>query len=528
MEKFNAVIYARYSSDKQTEQSIEGQIRYCTEYAKRCGYNIIGSYIDRAISGTSDRRPQFQKMIEDSKKKQFQYVIVWKLDRFSRNRYDSAIYKTKLKRNGVKVISATESLGEGDEAILVEAMLEAMAEVYSRQISHNAARGMRESALKGQTTGGQIPLGYRIENKFLVIDELQADIVRFIFNAYADGMTQTQICKECNERGYRTKSGKEFYTNALPFILRNRMYIGDYNFKGEIERSCPAIVDTDLFEKCQKRLDMNKKIRGQKKTEEVEFLLTGKLFCGMCGTTMVGDSGTSRNGAKHYYYTCRNKRKRQGCNKLSEKKDFLEWYVVEQTVKYVLDEKRRKYIAERIVNQYNQDFSKEKLDKLKRKIVTIDIELTNCAEALIRSKNESMVEKINQKAEQLEIQKQDTEIELAELQLTVDIQLTYDEVYEWLNNFCTGDLFDMDFRRRIIDVFINSVFLYDDKMIIYYNIKDSKQISYIEMLKETERIESDINTNCSDSLTNGEPKLKQSEQYCYLFVNGMFGLLVFR
>ena len=527
MEKSNAVIYARYSSDKQTEQSIDGQIRYCTEYAKRCGYNIIGSYIDRAISGTSDQRPQFQKMIEDSKKKQFQYIIVWKLDRFSRNRYHSAIYKTKLKKNGVKVISATESLGEGDESILLEAMLEAMAEMYSKQISQNASRGMRESALKGQTTGGNIPLGYRIENKFLVIDELQAGIVRFIFHSYASGMSQTEICKECNRKGYRTKNGKEFYTNALPFILQNRMYIGDYNFKGEIERSCPVIVDTDTFEKCQERLNRNKKMRGQKKTEEVEFLLTGKLFCGMCGTTMVGDSGTSRNGAKHYYYTCRNKRKRQGCKKLSEKKDFLEWYVVEQTVKYVLDEKRRPYIAQSIVNQYNKDFSKEKIDKLKRKLVTIDMELTRCAEALIKAKSDIMVDKINDKAEQLEIQKQDTEIELAELQLTADIQLTYDDVYEWLNRLCTGNLFDMDFRRRIIDIFINSVFLYDDKMVIYYNIKDSKQINGIEMLQETEQMIED-NTNGSDSYSNGEPNSKQSEQYCYIFVNGMFGLLIFR
>lgn len=501
---YKAVIYARYSSDKQTEQSIEGQIRYCTDYAKRCGYKIVGSYIDRAASGTSDRRPQFQNMIEDSKKKQFQYIIVWKLDRFSRNRYDSAIYKTKLKKCGVKVISATESLGEGDEAILLEAMLEAMAEVYSRQISQNASRGMRESAIKGQTTGGNIPLGYKIENKYLVVDERKADIVRFIFNEYASGKSQTEICKECNEKGYVTKNGKQFYTNALSSILKNKMYIGDYNFKGEIERNCPVIVDKETFNKCQERLERNKRIRGQKKTEEVEFLLTGKLFCGMCGTTMVGDSGTSRNGSKHYYYTCRNKRKHQGCKKLSEKKDFIEWYVVEQTVNYVLTDERRKYIAERIVGQYNKDFSKEKINRLKKKLVTIDIELNNCAEALIKSKSTSIIEKINNKAEQLEIQKEDTEIELAELQIATDIQITYDEVYEWLERFCKGDLFDIEFRKRIIDVFINSIFLYDDKVIIYYNIKGSKQISYIEMLEETEHIDVS-NMNGSDSFMNGEP-----------------------
>lgn len=504
MSQCNAVIYARYSSDKQTEQSIDGQLRYCSEYAKRCGYNIVGSYIDRAASGTNDRRPEFQRMIEDSRKGQFQYIIVWKLDRFARNRYDSAIYKTKLKKNGVRVISATESLGEGDESIILEAMLEAMAEVYSRQISHNAARGMRESALKGQTTGGNIPLGYKIEDKFLVIDELRADVVRFIFSEYAKGKTQTEICKECDKKGYRTKNGKQFYTNALPFILNNRMYIGDYTYKNEIPRSCPAIVDEETFNACQERLAKNKILRGQKKSETVDFILTGKLFCGMCGTTMVGDSGTSRNGTKHYYYTCRNRKKRKGCKKLSEKKDFLEWYIVEQTVKYVLSGERKRYIAKKVVEQYKSEFSFDTIKKLERKLVNIDIELNNCAEALINSRSSAVIEKINNKAEQLEIQKEDIEIELAKLKITNDVQITVEDVDKWLTSFCKGDLFDMEFRRRIIDVFINAVYLYDDKVIIYYNVKDSKQVSYIEMLADAEKLTSE-SLKCSDSIKQGEP-----------------------
>ena len=172
----NAVIYARYSSERQTEQSIEGQIRYCTQYADQHGYKIVDTYIDRAISGTSDNRPQFQKMISDSAKGQFRYIIVWKLDRFARNRYDSAIYKNKLKNNNVKVLSATEGIGEGDESIILEAVLEAMAETYSRQLSQNVRRGLKESALKCKSTGGTIPLGYKIDGGNLVIDEKTAPI----------------------------------------------------------------------------------------------------------------------------------------------------------------------------------------------------------------------------------------------------------------------------------------------------------------------------------------------------------------
>ncbi len=506
MNKSNAVIYARYSSDKQTEQSIEGQLRHCSEYAKRCGYTLVGSYIDRAASGTTDRREKFQQMIEDSRKGQFQYIIVWKLDRFARNRYDSALYKNKLKKDGVRVVSATESLGEGDESIILEAMLEAMAEVYSRQISHNTARGMRESALKGQTTGGNIPIGYKIENKFLIVDELRAEVVRFIFKEYANGKTQTQICKECKEKGYATKNGKQFSVNSIPTILKNRMYIGDYSFKGEIERSCPAIIDKEIFDKCQERLEKNKRIRGQKKSEDISFLLTGKLFCGLCGTTMIGDSGTSKNGNKYYYYTCRNRKSRKGCKKKSEKKEFLECYVVEQTVNYVLTDERRHYIAEKVVEQYQSEFSLDAIKKLERKLVNIDIEINNCAEALIKSRSTAVIEKINEKAEQLEVQKEDIEIELSKLQITRDIQFTVEDIEKWLENFCKGDLFDIEFRRRIIDVFINSIFLYDDKFVIYYNIKNSKQISYIEMLENTESLDNAETSECSDSSSQGVPK----------------------
>ncbi len=131
----NAVIYARFSSHAQNEQSIEGQLRICYEYAKREGLSVIEEYIDRALTGRSDDRPDFQRMISDARKKAFQYVIVYKLDRFTRNRYDSAIYKHKLKQCGVKVLSAMENIGDNPESIILEAVLEASAEYYSVDLS---------------------------------------------------------------------------------------------------------------------------------------------------------------------------------------------------------------------------------------------------------------------------------------------------------------------------------------------------------------------------------------------------------
>lgn len=192
----DVVIYARYSSEHQNEQSIEGQLRYCYEYAAHHGFRVVGEYIDRALSGTrADSRPDFQRMIADSRKRVFQYVLVWKLDRFARNRYDSAIYKNELKKNGVRVLSVTEGIGEGSESIILEAVLEAMAEEYSRQLSQNVRRGMNETAMKCNSVGGTIPLGYRVEGKKLVVEEKEAEIVRYIFQQYAAGVGKNPLSK---------------------------------------------------------------------------------------------------------------------------------------------------------------------------------------------------------------------------------------------------------------------------------------------------------------------------------------------
>lgn len=128
-----AVIYARYSSDSQTEQSIEGQMRICEEYAKKNNIVILDKYIDRAMTGTNDNRPDFQRMLKDSDSRTWNYVLVYKLDRFSRNKYEMAVHKKTLKDNGVRVISATEYIPDSPEAIILESMLEG----YEHSNGHN-------------------------------------------------------------------------------------------------------------------------------------------------------------------------------------------------------------------------------------------------------------------------------------------------------------------------------------------------------------------------------------------------------
>ncbi len=238
-----AVIYARYSSDNQREESIEGQLRDCMQYAEYNDIQIVGSYIDRALSAKTDNRPNFQKMIKDSAKRLFDVIIVWKLDRFARNRYDSAYYKNILKKNGVRVVSAKESISEGAEGIILESVLEGYAEYYSVELAEKVTRGMTDNALKAMSNGGITPLGYNLDDEqHLQIDESKAPFVREIFQRFADGEMIKTIIADMNARGVgmtvrmKKKPGKKPYTKPFGYnnvrrMLSNRKYIGEYRFK---------------------------------------------------------------------------------------------------------------------------------------------------------------------------------------------------------------------------------------------------------------------------------------------------------
>lgn len=480
--KSNAVIYARFSSHNQTEQSIEGQLRVCQEYAKREGYAVVGEYIDRAISGKTDDRPDFQRMISDSKKKAFQFVIVYKLDRFARNRYDSATYRHKLKVNGVKVLSAMENIGDNPESIILEAVLEASAEYYSVDLSQKIKRGSRDSAMKGQFLGGSVPFGYKAVDRHLVIDELKAPIIQYVFEQYAAGVPKARIIEEVNARGFRNDVGKPFGCTAFQTALHCEKYIGVMKWN-DVVGECPALVSKETFDRVQERIALNKRAAGKEKAD-IEYQLSGKMYCGMCGMTMIGVSGTSKTGDKHYYYACRGRRLSSGCKKANEKKDFIEWYVVEQTVEYVLTPNRMQEIATAVVAQYDSEFNSGKVRELERMIAKLNRDIDKYTDMLLDVPKAARA-KIYEKIELADMQKNDLEIDLSKLRIINGIRYTENDIVSWLKVFCDGDLFDPDFRRRIIDVFVNSVYLYDDRVIVFYNIRGGKQVSYIDMLEAT-------------------------------------------
>ena len=284
-----AVIYARYSSDSQTEQSIEGQLRVCKEFAERNGFIIVKEYIDRAMTGTNDKRPALQQMLYDSKDKGFNFVIVYKLDRFSRSRYDSSVNRAILLKNGVKLISATENISDAPEGILLDSVLVGLAEYYSVELSQKVKRGLKESRIKGQFTGGRTPYGYSVENLKITINETQANIVRLMFDEYLSGKKIKDIVVMLKDKGIKNGYGKDWSINSVSRVLRNENYKGVVYADDTVYTNIyPAILSEEIFDEVNDRLKVSKRTSAHHKTE-VNYLLSGKLICGKCGGLMTGD-----------------------------------------------------------------------------------------------------------------------------------------------------------------------------------------------------------------------------------------------
>lgn len=467
-----AVIYARYSSHSQTEQSIEGQMHACTAYAKAHDFTVVNTYIDRALTGKTDKRPEFQQMIKDSAKHSFDFVILYKIDRFARNRYDSAIYKAKLKKNGVKVLSAAESIPDGPEGIMLESLLEGMAEYFSADLSQKVIRGMKENAIKGLSLGGAIPYGYKTINKKFEIDPIQAPTIKYIFTEYANGTAIKEICNELNTRGIKTKSGNAWVKNSLARILKNQKYLGIYETHGETH-TIPSIIDQETFNIVQERVEINKHSRrGKYNIEKPSYLLSGKLYCGLCGAGMTGVSGTSRNREKYYYYTCTNRRQNKNCKKEYIRKNSLETLVVRETMHRILNPEKIKQVAKNCMDVYQREFAQNnELLYLQKNLVEITKSINNMLNAIEQG---IITPTTKKRLMDLENNKIDLEYKISE-ESTRTPELTEEHIIFMLSKFQRGsdELFE-NYQEELIDCFINSVYLYEDHLYITYNLSNEK------------------------------------------------------
>lgn len=465
----NVVIYARYSSDRQTEQSIEGQLKECYEYARRNGYTVVGEYIDRAISGTTDHRPEFLRMIADGDKKLFQAVLVYQLDRFARNRYDSATYKAKLKKNGIRVLSARENISDDASGVLMEAVLEGMAEYYSVEFSQKIRRGMDINAEKCLSTGGNLALGFRVDcEKHIQIDPDTAPVVQKIFDMYASGQSMADIIRYLNANHIKTSYGNEFNKNSLNRILRNKRYIGVYTYRGtETPDGLPRIISDDLFYEVQDMMDKKKKAPARAKAFE-NYILSTKLFCGYCQAAMTGISGTSKTGTKYHYYQCVTNRRDKSCHKKTVSKAYIEDLVIKETRKLLTKENIDR-IAKEVVRLCEQEKDTDNLKRLKRLLKENERATENLFKAL---ESGQIVDVIAERISQKKRERNELEQQIL-VETSSHPAPTVNEVRFFLNQFRKGDVNDLKYRQALVDTFVNRIYLYDDKMTVLYNTQDS-------------------------------------------------------
>ena len=507
------VIYARYSSDNQREESIEGQIRECKAFADRNGIDIIGSYIDRAFSAKTDNRPDFQRMIKDSASKTFDVVLVWKLDRFARDRYDSMHYKRILKRNGAKVVSATEAISEGAEGILLESLLEGVAEYYSVELGEKTLRGMTENALACKVNGS-VPLGYApTEDGHYQIDPTYAPVIVEIYEMYRSGMTMKEIVNDLKTRGVRNRKGAIISENVVSNILQNRRYLGEYIFRDiVIPNGIPRIISQELFDRVQERRETNKKAPARHKAEE-EYLLSTKLFCGKCKRMMAGESGKRRDEAVYRYYKCSGVKRKLGCDKKTVRKSWIEDIVVEEIKRLVHDDESVAYIADCVMEVQGRE--NPILPCLREQLAEVEKGIGNLVNAIQMGICNDATKK---RMDELEARKSELGIQIAKEELAKPI-VTREQITCWLEHFRTFDTNKFEHRRRFIDTFVNRIFLYDDKMVITFNYnKGTKTITFAEL-------EASGILSISNIASTGEPQkaLKtQCFQGFFLFFVGSF------
>ncbi len=509
-----AVVYARYSSHKQGEQSIEGQLTAAQAYAEARGYTIIHEYIDRAMTGRNDNRDEFQQMLSDCGKKQFSVIIVWKVDRFGRNREEITFNKYRCKKHGVRVEYVAENMGDGPESVILESVLEGMAEYYSLQLSQNIRRGNLENAKKGKFTGGHVPLGYKVnKDHYYVVDPDGAALVRRIFAMYAEGQTITEIITTLNAEGLHTSQGKPFTKNSLRTVLKNEKYIGIYNFKGgeiRMEDTVPAIVDKDTYYKVQRLLSINQRAPAAK-WSRADYLLTNKLFCGSCGAQMVGESGTNKTGVKYSYYLCGNHKRGNTCPRKAIRQDLIEPYVLSKAQQLIMDDEVIAFITENVWEYYQkQDQTRNKAMALQAQLAESEKAINNLMRAI--EAGMPLTDMTKTRLSELDAQRTALSTALAQTQLDGGFRLQKEHIQFFLEQFRGLDYADRKCQQRLIEVFVNSIYVKDDELIINFNFSGGNAtVSFTDF-----RAANDAGVfGCRALLSTKESALRSVDSFCF-------------
>ena len=466
-----AVIYARYSEGPhQTDQSIEGQVADCRSYAAAHGMEILEIYADRHISGKSVvGRAEFQRMVHDAERGKFDAVIVWKVDRFGRDRYDIATYKMKLKKAGVSLHYAVESVPDGPEGIILESVLEGLAEYYSADLRQKITRGIRENAKKGVWTF-VLPIGYtRNEDRQIVPDPVTAPLVAEAFRLFAAGVKEKDLVEYFREHGVVGQRGGAVSKSVVHRMLRNRRYLGEFEVQG-VPLEVEPLVDAELFETVQGMLCTSRNKKNAAGRAKVMYLLSCKCFCAYCGAMLSGESGTSKSGKIYNYYKCGAKKRREkDCQLKPVPQAVLEEAVLRHTMDDMLTDEIIDMLVVKILDIQERDDDQTRVQTLQSQLDGVKKKIRNVVAAIEDGAGTSLVARLNE----LEEQQEALEMELAHTQIKTP-RLTAEAIRTWLCSFRDGDITDETFRRRLVDTFVERIEVKNGEALIIYNATEKE------------------------------------------------------
>ena len=497
-----AVAYARYSSAGQRDVSIEQQLSDIRAFAKREGFTLVHEYADHARSGfkNTSARTAFQTMMSAAESGAFDTLIVWKVDRFGRNREESAVFKGRLRRHGVRVLYAMEPIPEGSAGVLLEGMLEATAEWYSRTLSENVTRGTHDNAQRCLFNGTRI-IGYTRgpDGRYALVPD-EAAVIRNIFSLYTSGFSAARICRQLNDQGIRTSRCAPWRPESLLRVISNERYTGVYIWGSiRVPDGMPAIIERSVWEEAQR---MKKKTARHVEQGAVDYLLTGKAFCGHCGAAMIGDSGTSKDGTRHYYYTCQSRKARKGCQKKSIQKDALESAVISFVLDHVLSDAEIEKTAAVIMALQAEESKSSPLAAMEAEYSETLKKIRNINDAIAAGIWNSSTSAV---LKELEDQAEDLRLSVEMLRYSQSQLLDHDRVIFFLHRFTKGDRNDPLLRRHIIETFINAIYVFDDHLDIVTNNCEGNQRFPLEALPADP--DPDPGSPCSDCVSSGVPSV---------------------
>jgi site-specific DNA recombinase len=499
-------LYARVSSEKQdVDLSISAQLKSLREYATRNGHEVTKEYVDESESGKTTARPAFREMISAARRspKPFDLILVWKYSRFARSREDSIVFKTMLRKNGIRVVSISEPAEDTPTGKLLEAMIESLDEFYSANLGEEVTRGMRESASRGFYISSRAPFGYRKvkvndggkERPKLELELNQAHVVARIFSLILEGNGLMETAKQLNKEGVAGPKGRGWIKTTIHKMLINEAYTGTlvwgHNSVHDlspirVDNAWPAIIDRDTFERVQSLLKDRAPVNLHPKRAASRYLLSGLARCGHCGKNLVGHDAKS---GRFTYYVCGTllKKGTHSCPTRYLNSQLFENLVIDKIKEHVLTTDN----LTRLVHMVNEEMDsmaieyRQRLDNVINEIADADRRLERLYDALETGRIQLVdlaprIQQLRQRRGQLEAARLQLEQEISARRVELADEETVAHCVSDLRNLLSES--PLAERKSFVRSFVKEVKVTGDSVLLTYTIPMLPKGSTEEML----------------------------------------------